>query len=117
MQTSGDQRREKAKACQPSLRAQRSNPRLHLPRDGLLRFARNDDLETAVHKSRRRSAWDIPHAPAMTALYSAAVLGRCAPLAPRMPKLQKTTGVNVTVTSSLYPLPTISRVSRAYGER
>ena len=34
----------------PSLRAKRSNPRLSKPRYGLLRFARNDDVE-AMEKS------------------------------------------------------------------
>jgi len=48
MRTSGDQRREKAKLYPPSLRAQRSNPPFRLPRYGLLRFARNDDLETSM---------------------------------------------------------------------
>jgi len=42
MQTSGEVRREIAKLYPPSLRAKRSNPPLHMPRYGLLRFARND---------------------------------------------------------------------------
>ena len=61
MQTSGDQRREKAKLYPPSLRAQRSNPPLRLPRYGLLRFARNDDLETSMIEPRSRGILDPPH--------------------------------------------------------
>ena len=54
MQTSGDQRREKAKVCQPSLRAKRSNPSLLSPRYGLLRFARNDVERVVSHRQHDR---------------------------------------------------------------
>jgi hypothetical protein len=46
----------------------------------------------------------------------AATPDRFAPLAIKMPSPTKTTRVNTAVTSFLYPLPTISPLSRAYGE-
>src|SRR5438045_491447 len=52
-QTSGAMRRENSKPYPASLRAQRSNPPLHLRHHGLLRYARNDDQAAPVPTSPR----------------------------------------------------------------
>ncbi|MEH2498688.1 hypothetical protein V1294_005167 [Bradyrhizobium sp. AZCC 1678] len=53
MQTSDAMRREIAKLYPPSLRAKRSNPSHREKKDGLLRFARNDGLNSGAKTKRR----------------------------------------------------------------
>src|SRR5207245_4253520 len=52
----------------------------------------------------------------MTASLAAVASAHFTPLAPRMPRHIKTTGVNTAVTNFLYPLPTIGPLSRACAE-
>ena len=66
MQTSGDQRREKAKLYPAVIASEAKQSIAPQRKNGLLRFARNDDLETAVMETIGRGVLDAPLSRSMT---------------------------------------------------